>query len=123
MNALLGEQVLPTSHNAATSVLCELKHSGDSSTKYAVVHFAKGKGEERLELTRPEGLTKLASFINQSRDDGLLGTIANLSFEKLDKLVSGRPKCVKVEVYWPLEFLKVSVMDGACCVVYTSDFS
>lgn len=102
---MLGEELLPTSHNAATSVLCEIKYSGSSDKRYAVIHFDNGK-EERMDLTNSEEVMRLAGFVNQSREEKF-GSIVGLSFNKFEKLVQRQRKCVRVELYWPLEFLKV----------------
>ena len=101
MNALLGEHVLPTSHNAATSVLCEIKHSEHSALKYAIVHYDNKGSKDKLDLTKQDNLAKLESLINSARNDiGLLGSFTNIQ----------RQKCVKIEIYWPLEFLKVQIV-------------
>lgn len=97
LNALLGEQVLPTSHNAATSVLCEIKHSEQSAMKYAVVHYDNKGIKDKFDLTKQDNMAKLENLINPARNDiGLLGSFTNIQ----------KQKCVKIEIYWPLEFLK-----------------
>lgn len=96
-NALLGEAMLPTSHNASTAVVCEIKYSSKPGKKWAVMHFKKGKETktEEVNLMTSEGCSRYADCIVGSR---LRTTSA--------PVMSSQYICERSEVYWPLEFLK-----------------
>ena len=97
VNGLLGFNLLPTGHNATTSALCEIKWG---ATKTAVVHlktFTDSDGDEKFEpevrplsLENEDNRKELASYISCDRD------------EKASVRL-----CHKVEIFWPLPFLKV----------------
>ena len=99
-NALLGEAVLPTSHNASTAVVCEIKYSSKPGKRWAVLHFEKGKETktEEVDLMTEEGCSRFADCIAGSR-------LRTTSAPTLPSQYS----CVHTEVYWPVEFLKVAV--------------
>lgn len=94
LNALLGASILPTSHNAATSVLCEISCSRDGS-KYALLTMEGRKKNEpkRLDLTKKDGHDKFRKYVSPSRDGPLPG--------------SKGKRCLKAEIFWPLDFLRV----------------
>jgi hypothetical protein len=91
LNALLGESILPISHNTSTTVLCELKY-GDR--KYAIIHLDQGQNDqdmtsETVDLTTEDGLSKIKSHLT-----------TRVSTTEM-------PVCTRVEVFWPLDCLKV----------------
>ena len=97
LNALLGASILPTSYNAATSVLCEISCSKDGS-KYALLHMhgRKKKGPMRLDLGKQDGQDKFRKYVSPSRNQFFAG---------------GKEKrCLKAEIFWPLDFLRVSAV-------------
>ena len=97
-NALLGEDCLPTSHNAATRVLCEIKYGME---KRAILHLEKdGKlWKEDVDLTQDEGRRKFEDAISPQERD--------LTYQSQ---VSGAITCSRVEVFLPTEFLKVCLI-------------
>lgn len=94
LNALLGEPVLPTSHDAATRALCEIKCSENSSKKYAIIHIGRGKSKksERIDLNKPGGHARFVEFITRGVESGSVVTDTST---------------IRAEVYWPAPFLKV----------------
>ena len=103
LNALLGEAVLPTSHSASTSVLCEIKYSADPNKKFAIVHIMTDgtKHQECLDLTVSEDRKRFVAFVDKKKR----GPHDFLS----SKHKHSRQECLKVEIFWPLEFLQVFV--------------
>ena len=93
LNALLGEDILLTDHNAATAVLCKVKHSEDD--KFALVHFEGDQERERLDLHSNTGRQQLESYIKRDRTEPRSETRT----------------CSFVEIFWPKEFLKVGNFD------------
>lgn len=102
LNALLGDSVLPTSHSASTSVLCEIKYSPDPDKKFAIMHLITDneKHQEQLDLTVPEERKRFVSYIDKKRHEPREFL---LSFKRKDK----QPECFKTEIFWPLDFLQV----------------
>jgi energy-coupling factor transporter ATP-binding protein EcfA2 len=101
LNALLGEQVLPTSYNATTSALCEIKYSQTPGKKYAVVHLNTGESEYstiELDLTAEEGRIQFAEYVYANREQ--LAQESNIDGDE------AIPVCTRAEIYWPEEFLK-----------------
>ena len=101
LNALLGEQVLPTSYNATTSALCEIKYSEEPGKKYAVVHVNMENSDPvpiKLDLSLKEHQDKFAEYVYANR-------------EQLAEDDSGEgeavPQCTRAEIFWPEDFLKV----------------
>ena len=99
MNALLGRSVLPTSHNATTSTLCEIKQG---AKKKAVMHLETRAGaagevkvthtEQLLDMESERERKAFVSLVNPDRGE-LAGTTAT--------------SCNRAEVYWPSQFLQV----------------
>lgn len=133
LNALLGTSVLPTSHNAATSALCEIKYSS-SGKKLAILHIQEGKNrkKEEVDLTSQEGFKLFSKLIGDRsrgrRQSAGLSRSLSAGSQKLalsasvtslpTQLPEPEPVCVKAEIYWPLEFLKVlqcQSMDSVEC--------
>lgn len=99
LNALLGEQILPTSYNATTSALCEIKYSEQPGKKYAVVHLNDDDlPEMKLDLTVEEDRSKFAEYVYANREQ---------LTEDGEAEGSGVPVCTYAEIFWPEEFLKV----------------
>ncbi len=92
VNALLGQQLLPTSYNAATSVLCEVKY-GDH--KMAKVHFSSQTIHKTIEYDLTDPM--------QQRD---LWRCISCSGVTKDGQTTA---CSKAEIFWPFEFLKVNI--------------
>ena len=90
LNALLGEDLLLTDHNAATAVLCEIKYS-ENGEKYALIHFEGDQEGERLELESYGGRQQLKAFVKRNRTEP----------------DSEQRICSSVEIFWPENFLKV----------------
>ena len=108
-NALLGEDILPTSYNAATRVLCEIKHG---TRKKATLHLEQdGKQwKETVDLSRAEGRRKFEDVTSPKRGPTFLSPL------------SGTTTCSRVEVFLPIEFLKVCLAkdfhDSLACNMY-----
>ena len=101
LNALLGEQVLPTSYNATTSALCEIKYSEEPGKKYAVVHLNTEDSQYStvtLDLTVEEGRTRFAEYVYANREQ--LAEESEADGEAI-------PICTRAEIYWPEDFLQV----------------
>jgi energy-coupling factor transporter ATP-binding protein EcfA2 len=118
LNALLGIPLLPTSHNAATSTLCEIKFSSNGK-KFAVLHIREGqtRKQQEVDLSNQEGIKLFSQFtcsrstermpsvgFSQRTSGGLLpsaGAVPQGDVQREPEKV-----CVKAEIYWPLEFLR-----------------
>lgn len=99
MNAILGEQVLPTSHHASTLTLCEIKYG---TRKQATVHMTKGhhKSKEDIDLTTEEGRRILERFVSP----GTMESAVRLP----EKEIAEESVCSQVEIFWPFDFLQVA---------------
>ena len=110
INGLLRIDLLPTGHNATTSVLCEIKWG---PAKEAVIYLASPSDTDtfdereklKLSLEKEEDCKTFASYVscNRAASD------------------SSQPVCYKVEVFLPLDFLKVSkqqTRDRYTCIRY-----
>ena len=86
VNALLGESVLPTNYNAATAVLCEIKYW---DRKHAVVHLEDGRKPIHCDLSTADGCKTFESYVSPAVRD------------------SDAMTCRRVELFWPVDFLKV----------------
>ena len=124
LNALLGTPLLPTSHNAATSTLCEIKFSS-SGKKFAILHTREGqtRKQQEIDLSNQEGVKLFSQFtcngltqrrsstgISRSLSGGLLKLPSVGAVPQGDEQPVPEKVCVKAEIYWPLEFLKVQHM-------------
>jgi receptor-interacting serine/threonine-protein kinase 5 len=90
LNAILGVDILPASHNAATSALCEIKYG---ETRSAILHYQDGE-KESLALDSSEDRSKFEDVVNIKRESH--------EPDETSEMVS----CAKVEVFLPIEFLK-----------------
>lgn len=88
------------SHNASTAVVCEIKYSGKPGKKRVVVHFERGKETktEELDLMTAEGCSRFADCMAGTRMRTVSEPTRHSHFS-----------CVRAEIYWPVEFLKVIV--------------
>jgi energy-coupling factor transporter ATP-binding protein EcfA2 len=99
INALLGEDILPTDYNAATSVLCEIKYT-DENEPFAFLHRKKGskQREDRVYLNDDRDRKKFKDAVSPPRQP-----------EDLHKTVS----YLRVEIFLRIEFLKyVTLVDS-----------
>lgn len=104
LNVLLGEEILPVSHNATTTVLCELKFSNGDGKKMAVVHF--DEGSMHLDLKDEQDREKFRQYANNRRSTtSMLGEAAMGSGDQ-----STAHFCKRIEIFWPMEFLKDMVL-------------
>eukprot|EP00118_Oscarella_pearsei_P022027 m.251114 g.251114 ORF g.251114 m.251114 type:complete len:1013 (+) comp40332_c0_seq8:194-3232(+) len=97
VNALIGRPVLPTSYNAATSTLCEIKQGPE---RKALVHLRTlcSSGDDasivdslrQLDISNEADQKTFVSFVNPARGQ-----------EATAKCI-----CRRAEVFWPSEFLK-----------------
>ena len=90
INAMMGSPLLPTSHNATTSSLCEIKYG---QNKEAVLHFEiraeeTDDGVETLDLEKKSDRERFAALVTQR--------------EKQEKR-----KVLKAEVFLPFKFFEV----------------
>ena len=102
------ERLLPTGHNATTSMLCEVRFG---ETKQAIAHYKEGDDKETkilLDLTTPEHQENLRRIVTSTgiSSDQLQETSAEKEDTSDDDCSNG--KCVRLEILWPLEFLKVN---------------
>ena len=130
LNAILGEEILPKSHNADTAVMCELKYSRKDGKKMAVAYFKEGSEELDLEdendrkkfkmyVTKQGDYRKSTSHTLESQPSpssssspssfsaataaAAAADVEEEAEAEPDKIIS----CYKVEIRWPSEFLKV----------------
>ena len=106
LNALLGEELLPVSHSATTAVICELKCSRDDGKKMAVIHF--DQGSEELDLEDEQDQEKFRRYVNKKNHR----RSTNYKLEEAAEAAAtadpeNSPSCNRIEIFWPLEFLKV----------------
>lgn len=93
VNALLGQSILPTAHSAATRIACEIKYG---EKKQARIHsHCSGQSEVTWDL---ETKTQRKEFQSHVK-----GTVA-LKGSKGNG--SSSCTCSKLEVFWPVDFLK-----------------
>ncbi|XP_065826963.1 uncharacterized protein [Oscarella lobularis] len=115
VNALLGRSVLPTSHNATTSTLCEIKQG---AKKKAVMHLETRAGaagevkvthtEQLLDMESERERKAFVSLVNPDRGE-LAGTTAT--------------SCNRAEVYWPSQFLQEFTLIDSPGVTENDDLS
>jgi hypothetical protein len=84
VNALLGENVLPTSYNAATAALCEIKYD---DRRHATVYLEDGRKPIHCDLTTDDGCRTFENYVNPVIRDETMS-------------------CKRVELFWPVDFLK-----------------
>eukprot|EP00118_Oscarella_pearsei_P004440 m.19035 g.19035 ORF g.19035 m.19035 type:complete len:1041 (+) comp27772_c0_seq3:137-3259(+) len=99
LNALLGDDILPTSHNAATSAICEICYSPDGK-KFAEVEWKEEdrRRTERLDLTDESGREAFRKAVNRHRS--LMSTASTVC------VYGPQEVCESAKIYWPFEFLK-----------------
>ena len=107
LNLLLGEPLLPTGHNATTSMLCEVRYG---ERKQAIAHYGEGddkRTKKLLDLTTPEHQENLRRIVTSTRinRDQLQATSAEK--EDISESDDSNGRCVRLEILWPLEFVKV----------------
>ena len=130
LNAMLGEEILPMSHNAATAVMCELKYSRKDGKKMAVVHYKQGF--EELDLDDEHDQKKFRMYVTKQGDQRKSTShhlesappppsptpspptlsssppaVAPAAAAAADFERGKFDSCYKVEICWPSEFLKV----------------
>ena len=93
------------SHNATTAVTCELRYTREDGKKTAVVHFDNGK--ETLDLDDEQDLKKFQEYVTKRKNH----RISRSTSEDAEVAAADPDKyfCNKVEIFWPLEFLKVQI--------------
>lgn len=110
-NVLLGEFILPTDYNAATSVLCIIKYG---KKKEATIRYQEQE-EETVDLTTTKGRQKLATALGRKHTKLNIGQqqIPSCSSDKLGTSSRDRnDQCSQVTISWPSDFLKVKVCSG-----------
>ncbi|XP_078703852.1 uncharacterized protein LOC144928941 [Branchiostoma floridae x Branchiostoma belcheri] len=101
LNLLLGVDILPVAHMGSTSTICEVKYG---ETRRAVVHLREADPDTGSDLVT---LT-LSSDPEECRQQ--LEPYIHLKTTARDTL----PKANKIEIFWPLAFLKggVTIVDS-----------
>lgn len=131
INAILGEDLLPTSHNASTAVMCQIKYSGKDGKKMAIAYF--DQEETRLMNLDDEGdREKFKAIVTKPREtiESTSGHVAarvtvgetavareETTSEEFDKVRF----CRKVVVLWPKDFLKDLVLIDSPGILYEND--
>eukprot|EP00118_Oscarella_pearsei_P019654 m.210035 g.210035 ORF g.210035 m.210035 type:complete len:831 (+) comp39740_c0_seq3:1207-3699(+) len=117
LNALLGDNILPTDYNSCSSALCTVLHHssyrGDSrpngSNKFAVVHLELHNGEKKsitFDLLQESQRKDFKSIVGKDREQ--------TDFEvDIEGTMCKYKECYHSEVYWTMEWLKyVNIVDS-----------
>ena len=107
LNLLLGEPLLPTGHNATTSMLCEVRYG---EKKQAIAHYRQvddKETEKLLDLTTSEHQENLRRIITSKPISSGQLQVTSAEKEDISDNNDRNGRCVRLEIMWPLEFLKV----------------
>ena len=110
VNALLGESILPTSHNATTSTLCEVKYG---KIAMAVAHYRCDNDKEiekQFDLTTRENKQKFYKMLSEAKIHNDQLQVASTDKTETGRSIDCNGKLSRLEILWPMEFLKVKCL-------------